>query len=193
MVLGSIAEGKFPKRLVDEAKRLLLQSENEQIKLQASSVFTDNNPEKNSYSIETIRGLKASSIRGKQLFEKSCAVCHRVATMGKDIGPELTRIGGKYDQERLVQAITEPSAGIVFGYESWTINTSDGLSYYGFMLGEGADAVVVKDLSGVKHTIPVKKIKTRMKSPKSIMPDAAAFGYNEQDLADLSAYLLTLK
>ena len=193
MVLGAIAEGNFPPRLLDEAKDLLLKNENEQIKLQATSLFTDSLSNSTAYSFENIRNLKSSVVKGKQLFQQYCAACHRVGTAGKNIGPELTGIGGKYDRERLIQAITDPSAGIVFGYETWTINTSNGMSYYGFILGEGSDAVIVKDLSGTKHTIPLKNIKSRKKTEKSIMPDATAFGLDEQGLADLSAYLQTLQ
>ena len=102
-----------------------------------------------------------------------CSSCHRIGSTGNDIGPDLTLIKKKFDKQALMDAIVNPSAGIVFGYEAWTINTKDGKSQFGFLVADGKDAVVIKDLAGIHHTIPVQNISSRKKSEKSLMPEAS--------------------
>ena len=114
-------------------------------------------------------------------------------TIGKDIGPELTEIKKKFDKQALMDAIVNPSSGIVFGYEAWTIQTNDGQSHFGFLVADGKEAVVIKDLSGTRHVIQVKDIVSRRKLEKSLMPGASALGLNDQELADVVGFLNNVK
>jgi putative heme-binding domain-containing protein len=109
------------------------------------------------------------------------------------IGPDLTLVRTKFDRTGLLDAIINPSSSIVFGYEPWTITLGDGQSFFGFLVADGAQTVIIKDLTGTKHTIPTTRISSRKKQDKSLMPEPAALGLSEQDLADLSEYLMTLK
>ena len=81
----------------------------------------------------------------------------------------------------------------MFGYEAWTINLHDGQSYFGFLLADGPQTVTIKDLSGKNRVIETAQISSRRKQEKSIMPSPDALGLTEQDLADISKYLLTMK
>ena len=81
---------------------------------------------------------------------------------------------------------------MVFGYESYTILTKKNETYFGFLLSDGAN-VVLKDAAGQRHTIKADQIKSKEKMPSSLMPEPAALGLNEQDLADLTGYLLSFK
>ena len=53
--------------------------------------------------------------------------------------------------------------------------------------------VVVKDLAGQQHAVDKKDIKTREVMKQSIMPSVRALSLSPQELADLTAYLQTLK
>lgn len=131
-------------------------------------------------------------MQGKEIFLSSCASCHKAGKEGRDIGPDLTLIRNKFDRISLLDAIINPSAGIVFGYEPWLINTKDQQSYYGFLIADG-QTVVIKDLAGQQHAITANNIKTRRKMDSSLMPDPAALGLDEKKLADVAEFLLTLK
>lgn len=134
--------------------------------------------------------MKADPERGKKVYTNNCASCHRHGDSGADIGPNLTMIHQKFDKLTLMDAIVNPSASIVFGYEAYTITTKRDETYFGFLLSDGA-VVVVKDVAGQKHAIKADQIKSREKLPNSLMPQPTAMGLNEQDLADLSGYLLS--
>jgi putative heme-binding domain-containing protein len=109
------------------------------------------------------------------------------------LGPDLTLIQKKLAKEALLDAIINPSAGIVFGYEPWTINTKDGNSYFGFLIAENVQTVVIRDMGGKKEVIPISKIASRQKQEKSLMPEPSALGLKGQDLAHITTYLLSVK
>ncbi len=50
--------------------------------------------------------------------------------------------------------------------------------------------MVIKDIAGQKHIIPLQKISSKEKQNKSLMPDPVANGLTEQNLADVAAFLL---
>jgi putative heme-binding domain-containing protein len=61
------------------------------------------------------------------------------------------------------------------------------------LVADGKDAVIIKDLAGVRHTIAVKDISSRKKSEKSLMPEASALGLSDQELADVAEFLMTVR
>jgi putative heme-binding domain-containing protein len=73
------------------------------------------------------------------------------------------------------------------------INTKDGESLYGFLLSENQHSLVIKDIAGQKHTVDLKKITSKKKQEKSLMPDPASNGLTEQNLADVLAFLRSPK
>jgi putative membrane-bound dehydrogenase-like protein len=143
--------------------------------------------------LDFVARMKGDLEKGKTTFATYCTTCHRHGENGNDIGPDLTNIHKKFDKLDLLDAIINPSASMVFGFESWTITTKKGKTYFGFLLGDDGKNLTLKDAGGEKHVIKVVDIKTKEKMPNSLMPDPTALGLKEQELADLSSYLLSFK
>ena len=192
MLLGMVAEGKLQANLYDVVAANIFKNPSEAVRIQASNVFKKPGSER-VYSLDVIVKLKGNAIDGKMVFVKNCSTCHRVNNEGNDIGPDLTLIRKKFDQVTLLDAITNPSAGIVFGYEPWLVTTKDGLSFYGFLVADGEKALVIKDITGTKHTIRTDQVSSRKKQESSLMPEPSSLGLTDQNLADLAEYLMTLK
>lgn len=192
MLVRLVAEKKLPEPLYTFVGPLILQNPDQGVRIQASQYF-GNTAGKGIFSIPDIAKLKMNASTGKEVFTEHCTSCHRIHQLGQEIGPDLTSIKKKFDREGLLDAIINPNAGIVFGYEAWTINLSDGQSFFGFLLSDGAQTVTIKDLSGKQHIIPAAKISSRKKQESSLMPLPGTLGLTQQNLADLSEYLLTLK
>lgn len=131
--------------------------------------------------------------KGKRTFATYCTTCHRHGENGNDIGPDLTNIHKKFDKLGLLDAIINPSASMVFGFESYSITTKKGKNYFGFLLGDDGKNVTIKDAAGQKFVVKTADIKVKEKMPNSLMPDPTALGLKEQELADLSSYLLSFK
>jgi len=190
MLMTMVSENKLPKDLYPVVEKVIFKNPDAGVRIQASNVF---HTAGTNYSINVITGLKYNAAEGRRIFEGNCATCHKVKSNGSDIGPDLTFVQKKFDRPGLLDAIINPSAAIVFGYEPWLITTKDGESLFGFIIADGEQTVVVKDINGKKHVISTKNVSTRKKQENSLMPAPTSLGLTEQDLADVAEYIMTLK
>src|SRR5258706_12531701 len=74
------------------------------------------------------------SAAGKQFFlgKGQCASCHMVSGGGKAIGPDLSDVGAKMTVEEIREALLEPSAHMVPGFDLVTVKLRDGQTIRGF-------------------------------------------------------------
>ena len=140
--------------------------------------------------LDQIASLTGDERTGQAVFKTTCASCHRHKQLGNDVGPELTQIHQKLDKNALLDAILNPSAGIAFGYEPWLVTTKNGQTYYGFLVSDGEQSVVIKGVTGQKHTIPTENVASRKQFKNSLMPRPESMGLKPQQIADLAAFLL---
>jgi putative membrane-bound dehydrogenase-like protein len=192
LLIGLMAENKLPAILLPVVQQHIFNNPDLSVRLQAGKYVTRKENNK-VLSIDSIAQLPANAVAGRSGFQKNCNNCHRISGIGKDIGPELSGIGKKFDKIGLLDAIINPNAAIVFGYEAWLINTKDGESVYGFLIADNKQSVTIKDISGVKHVIAQDRISSKKKQDGSLMPDPLTMKLSEQDLADIAAFLLSVK
>ena len=192
LLIGLASENKFPKALIPAMEENIFKNPDLTVRVQAGKYFKQTGVQKK-YSITDIAALKGDAKNGKAVFAGHCASCHKVGQTGSSIGPELTSIGKKFDKTGLLDAIINPSAAILLGYEPWLINTKDGGSFFGFLISENKQALTIKDVAGQQHTIATDKISSRQKQNNSLMPEPAVAGISEQELADVAGYLLAGK
>lgn len=192
MLIGLAAEKKLPAVLAPFIEEKIFQNPNLTVRTQAGNYFKRPGTSK-VYSVQNIKALPTDAGKGKAVFATRCATCHKAGGEGATIGPELTAVGKKFDKTELLDAIVNPSAAVVFGYEPWLVNTKDGESLYGFLLSENGKTITLKDAGGQKHVLPLAKISSRKKQNTSLMPDPANLALTEQDLANVAGYLLKLK
>lgn len=191
LLIGLLADNKLPALLLPIVQEHLSNNPDLSVRVQAGKYINQGSGK--TFSIDAIARLTADAALGKTVFKTSCGACHRVGTTGNEIGPELTTIGKKFDKVSMLDAIINPSAAIVFGYEPWLVNTKDGESVFGFLVSDNKKSVVIKDMAGRKHVIAQDKISLKKRQTKSLMPDPSTTGLSEKNLADITAYLLACK
>ncbi|MCO6458235.1 MAG: PQQ-dependent sugar dehydrogenase [Pirellulaceae bacterium] len=144
-----------------------------------------------------ILSLTGDAQRGRSLFHEAqtvqCRNCHRLGPQGRDVGPDLTQIGKKYDRAKLLENILEPSKDIDHAYVTWLAETTDGKVYAGLMVERGENEVVLKDAENKLQRLPVDRIEGLYPQQKSLMPDLLLRDMTAQQVADLLAYLESLK
>jgi putative membrane-bound dehydrogenase-like protein len=177
-------------KIKEAVSEVIFNNPDSKVRILASQFFPRNGTP---LKLDFVARMAGDIEKGKTTFATNCATCHRHGENGNDIGPDLTNIHQKFDKLGLLDAIINPSASMVFGFESWSITTQKGKSYFGFLLGDDGKNITLKDAAGEKHAIKVADIKTKEKMPNSLMPDPTAMGLKEQELADLSRYLLSFK
>ncbi len=200
-VLTLREKGDLPERLVADAGRLLRNSPYQGLRNRAMLLFPAPgkiNPKKLP-AIATLVKRQGDPVRGKQLYVASakndmqCAKCHTVRGLGGQIGPDLSMIGKKASRENLIESILYPSKAVADQYINWQIQTTKGLSLTGLIVEETPDHVLLRDGNGKDTKILKKDIEERTKNPKSLMPEDIVVYLTEDDLIDITEYMLTLK
>ncbi len=140
--------------------------------------------------------LKGDAKRGEEVFFREtvgCGKCHVVNGKGVDFGPSLSEIGGKLPKDALLEAILDPSAGISFGFEAWSVETKAGEEFFGLLVSETGEDVSVKTVGGAVTKVKKADLARRQQSKLSIMPAGLQQTVTVQELADLLEYLAGLK
>ena len=187
MLIDMKSQGQLPGKVAEAVSAQLFNNPDQNVRVLASQFFPRAG---RVLRVDFAARMKADPKQGQTVFTNNCASCHRHGESGADIGPDLTMIHQKFDKMTLLDAIVNPSASIVFGYEAYTVTTKKGESYFGFLLSDGP-TVVIKDAAGQRHAIKADEIKSREKLPNSLMPEPTSLGLDEQALADLTGYLLS--
>jgi putative membrane-bound dehydrogenase-like protein len=189
LLIGLASDEQLSKDLIAAISDEIFKNPEQEIRTLASEYFIK--PGGKKLSSSNILRLKGDITKGKENFDNKCTTCHKIEDTGNDIGPKLATVGEKFDKTALLDAILNPSAAIAFGYEPVMIKTKKGQTFYGFLLSEGV-TTVIKDMSGNQQVIISKDIQSKQQMQTSMMPDANALGLNEQDLANITSYLLSL-
>ena len=104
----------------------------------------------------------------------------------------MNGITKKLEPPELLQAIINPDAAIVFGYEPIEVKDRNGNTRFGFLISENDQSIVLKELSGERVSISKKDIRDRIKQEHSLMPSAATMKLSDQNLADIAAFLTSV-
>lgn len=130
--------------------------------------------------------------RGQELF-KTCLMCHRVGDQGQDIAPALDGSAAR-DTEALLTALLEPDAAVERGYAIFRVTRKDNTSVEGYLSHRDGNGTTLSFMGGSKVFIPIEDIKSQyFLGGRSFMPRGLIDGYTDKDVADLVAYIATLK
>ena len=135
--------------------------------------------------------LSKKALLGKQIFigRGTCFVCHKMGDKGREIAPDLSLLGSKFNASVIKEAIVNPSSAIVFGYEMTIVKTKDGQVYQGFLLADH-DPIIIKDIAGTEHVIKAIDVIKKETSLKSLMPSAKQLNLSDKDLDALATFFL---
>jgi putative heme-binding domain-containing protein len=133
--------------------------------------------------------------RGRVLFgQAQCFSCHRFANEGGAQGPDLTGAGGRFSVRDLLESIVEPSKEISDQYAAVEITTTDGQVVVGRIVNLHDNNLSVMtnmlDPNGLMN-VDRRKIDTLEKSKVSMMPTGLLDTFEEDEVLDLVAYLLS--
>jgi putative heme-binding domain-containing protein len=93
----------------------------------------------------------------------------------------------------MLKAIVQPSEGISFGFEGWTLQLKDGSTLSGIISSKTETDITLKFPGGAVQHLKTADIKSMQQLKQSMMPDGLHEAMSNQDLSDLLAYLLELK
>lgn len=132
--------------------------------------------------------LPGELLRGRNVYLRACAACHRHGTDGRDVGPDLISVAA-HSREKLLSSILDPSVDIQPGYNAYVCTLETGEQIYGFLLTETAQSVTFKQLDGTQRTVLRNQITSLQSQNVSLMPEGLEAAVPLQDMADLLAFL----
>jgi putative heme-binding domain-containing protein len=128
------------------------------------------------------------SARGKAVFEKRCATCHRQGTLGYEVGPNLASLTTK-TPESLLTAILDPSAAVEAKYLNFVVVTKDGRALTGLLATETASSITLLAAVGKTETVLRSDIEELQSTGKSLMPDGLEKELTPEDVRDVIAFV----
>ena len=126
--------------------------------------------------------------RGRAVYLKTCATCHRAEGSGAAVGPDLATVSGR-NPEDLLTHILDPNREVAANFANYLIVTTDGRTYSGLIAEESAGAVTLKRAEGSTDTIPRARIEEITSTGLSIMPEGMERELTHQATADLITYI----
>jgi putative heme-binding domain-containing protein len=145
----------------------------------------------------SILALRGDAGRGRQVFATNpaaqCKSCHKLDGVGENVGPDLAKVGAKYNKPALLEQILEPSKSIDPQYVAHTIETKDGRVITGLVVEKTDQSVVIRDAQAKTVQIPKAEIERLAPQSRSLMPELLLRDLTAQEVADLLEFLATLR
>lgn len=179
--------------------RILRRENNPEVQKTAASFlkrFEENNEERLRKLHKLTAELPAGDVeRGRKIFfgqKAACSSCHTAGSEGEQVGPDLTSIGAIRSRHDLMESILFPSASFVREHEPYRVETA-GDVYSGVLTQQTSDAVVLITGPRSKVRIARDQIVSMKPAAVSLMPDGFEEALSRSELADLIAFLESLK
>ncbi|MCI0746277.1 MAG: HEAT repeat domain-containing protein [Verrucomicrobia subdivision 3 bacterium] len=134
--------------------------------------------------------------RGQLIFNgtrAACATCHAIGYLGGQLGPDLTRIGSVRTERDLLESLIYPSASFARAYEPMIVETRDGDEHSGIIKRETAETIQLITGPGAEQTVARSDVAAMRPGTLSVMPEGLEQQLTRQELADLVAFLKSLK
>src|SRR5262249_14235057 len=99
-----------------------------------------------------VLSLAGDVTRGRAVFLKSCATCHRLEGAGHAVGPDLTTAAGKTGLYFLTE-ILDPNRTVDSRYMQYVALTAAGRTFTGVLASETATGVTIRGPDGAEQQL----------------------------------------
>ncbi|MGE0606301.1 MAG: PVC-type heme-binding CxxCH protein [Pirellulales bacterium] len=195
-LLDAVESGEVANTELEPARiKLLLASSDAQIKERAGKLFSDVQLGKRQDIVVAYRPaleMEGDVVRGKAAFKKICAACHKLDGVGHEIGPNLATLQNR-GAEAILLNVLDPNREVNPQFVNYVAVTNDGRSLTGMISAETATSVTLKRAESANDTVLRIDLDTLESTRQSLMPEGVEKQLDKQGMADLIAYLLTIK
>ena len=131
---------------------------------------------------------KGNAVAGRDVYRKNCITCHRIGDEGHEVGPNLASVRTKSPEEILDQ-ILDPNRLVEPQYFAYQIHTTDGRVFDGVLDAASETSVTLRRAEGATQTVLRANIEKIFCSGVSLMPEGLEKTIDQQQMADLIAFL----
>jgi uncharacterized repeat protein (TIGR03806 family) len=196
----SMAEKSFPKSVRDEVIAKATSSPISEIRDLFERFLPEEQRTRRLGSVidpAEILALGSNIEAGRKIFFEAegvrCRNCHQIRDKGTALGPDLSEIGKQNTAAQLLEAMLEPSKKIDPKYLVYVAETDAGRIHTGLLVEKSADEIVLKDEKNELIRIPAGEVERLVPQQKSMMPELLLRDMTAREVADLTAFLHSLK
>ncbi len=206
---GGASFGLFVSNIRAEALAHLSEEEKERLKPilakkpegQVNPFAAEPRPFVKEWTLEELLPLVQNKLKGrnfehgrKMFGAANCFACHRFASEGGAVGPDLTGLAGRFDRKYILESVLTPSKVISDQYAAVQILTTDGKVVQGRIVNLAGDSFRINTNMldpDAQVSVDRKQIEEMVASKVSMMPKGAINTLNEEEILDLMAFLLS--
>jgi putative membrane-bound dehydrogenase-like protein len=136
--------------------------------------------------------LRGDRARGKAVFQKVCSACHQLEGVGTQIGADLNAIRDQ-GTETILLNILDPNREVKPQFLSYVLTTDTGRVITGMITAETANSLTIRRADGTTETVLRIHIEELRSTGLSFMPEGLEKQIDVPAMADLLAYLNSIK
>ncbi|MCC9658629.1 c-type cytochrome [Rhodopirellula sp. JC737] len=130
--------------------------------------------------------------RGRGLFRKHCANCHRVEGVGHELGPNLATVRSR-GPAFILTNVLDPNREVNPEFLNYAAIDLDGRTYSGVIANETAASITLQRAESAKDSLLRTNLEQLKSTGQSIMPEGLEQQLSPQAMADLIAYLMQVE
>ncbi|MFM8580603.1 MAG: hypothetical protein ACKOFW_03760 [Planctomycetaceae bacterium] len=190
-LLTALEERAIPSTAVDAfRRRQLLQHPDAEIKTRATALLGQ--PEGDRAAVydawKDVADLPGHAGRGREVFTRVCANCHRLDRVGHAVGPDLFSVRNQ-PKASLLLHILVPDHEITEGFAAYSVVTTAGRVLSGLVTGSTPEQVTLRLPQGVEQTLPRASLQEFSAAGVSLMPTGLERDLTRTQMADLLSFL----
>ncbi|MGH7199433.1 MAG: PVC-type heme-binding CxxCH protein, partial [Planctomycetaceae bacterium] len=181
--------GSLDPSLTEAAAAALHAAQWEDVRAQAETLFP-RPATKNAEPLPPIAELvkrQGDAVLGRIVYNTTgtCVKCHKVNSVGHDVGPDLTEIGGKLSRQALFESIVYPSAGVSHNYETYVLVLADGNTVNGIITSRTSEELSLKGADAIVRTFKTSDVEEIVKQDIWLMPADLNKALTVEDLVNV--------
>jgi putative membrane-bound dehydrogenase-like protein len=194
--LDAVEEGGVSRGDVDPARIGLLKKHPDgTIAKRASQLFGDVGLSQRGDIVQRYQialSAEGDAKRGKQIFKKTCSACHQLEGVGTAVGADLKAIRNR-GVSAVMLNILDPNREVKPKFLTYVLITDDGKSITGMIQSENANSLTIRRPDGTKIDVQRSEIDELRSTGLSFMPEGLEKQVDVKAMADLLAYLDSIR
>ena len=192
LLLNAIEAGTIkPAEITTVQANLLLKHGDARIRERAAKIFGSATPADRKKALDdyqSVLTMEADALRGKQIFAKNCATCHKIDDLGVNVAPDISDSRTKTPAQ-ILGDIIQPNRAIDANYIAWNVLLVDGSSASGVLSAETGTSITLRQPEGKTLVVSRADIEELKSSGLSLMPEGLEKNIPHQDMADLISFV----
>ena len=174
----------------------LVEHPEESIRKRAQQLLSEVIPESRQKVLREYSGalsVEGDPMLGRQIFQNNCTDCHRIGTIGVEVGPYIgdfpLKPNVRTNPKMILESILNPNRAIDANYVSYTVVTNRGQVHTGIVVQDTAGVVTLRQAKDKTVTVFRRDIDEIRSNRISLMPEGFEQKISVEQMSDLIAFL----